>query len=461
MSYMPPCRSARRMRGPLAPIKHKIKTMRSKTFILLLLCIQSMLFAQGNCLHFDGSNDYVEVTNSPLSGDTDYTVEAWFLTEKAGSEIYSRLVGWDNFELDIAIRSNELWFDADFGWINTNVNVNDGSWHHTAITRSGNNYKMYVDGSLTNDVTNGGVRNFTGLKFRIGGKAVGGNIASTLWEGMIDEFRIWDRALTQSEIQNIDDCELIGTEPCLVGYWNFNQGTAGGSNSGLTTLNDVHSNGNDGNLNNFSLSGSTSNWISSGAGISGNCMNVVCSVLPVELIEFVGSFFDNRVNLKWSTASELNNLGFEIQKSKNARDWDNINFVEGRGTTTEVNKYQYVDLNPFSRINYYRLKQIDFDGAFEYSKVIAVEYENLKWNINVFPNPSNGLINLNVNNPSNQRMKIKISDNLGRKVWESDLIEGESNWRKEIEIKRKGIYFVTTQIGDEIQYKRIIITDEK
>jgi hypothetical protein len=232
----------------------------------------SPLSAPGNCLHFDGSNDYVEVVNSPLIGDTDYSVEAWFLTEKAGDQLYSRLVGWDNFELDIAIRFDELWFDADFGWINTNVNVNDGLWHHAAITRSGNTYKMYVDGILTNALSNGGVRNFTGLKFRIGGKAVGGNLPFTLWEGKIDEFRIWDRALTLAEILNSKDCELDGTEPNLVGYWNFNQGNAGADNTGLTSLDDLSANSNDGTLFNFGLTGNTSNWIASGAGLSGACV---------------------------------------------------------------------------------------------------------------------------------------------------------------------------------------------
>lgn len=183
--------------------------------------------------------------------------------------------------------------------------------------------------------------------------------------------------------------------------------------------------------------------------------------LPVELINFSGQILERKVELNWSTASELDNLGFEIQKSINGRDWRTINFAEGQGTSNEINEYRYDDLNPYSGFNYYRLKQIDFDGAFEYSKVIAVEYDNSKKSIRVFPNPSNGLINLQIDNPSSQRMKITISDNLGRKVWESVLVEGESNWRKEIEIEENGIYFVTAQIGDEIFYERVIITDEK
>lgn len=198
--------------------------------------------------------------------------------------------------------------------------------------------------------------------------------------------------------------------------------------------------------------------------IGGDGNDIVLSFdnpLPAELISFHALSEEENINLLWKTVSEANNSGFEIQKSNNGREWEIIEFVEGRGTTTEISEYHYQDINPFSGVNYYRLKQIDFDGAFEYSKVISVDYNNSKRNIEVFPNPSSGIINLQIDNLSVQRIKIKISDNLGRKVWESELIEGESNWRKEIEIEENGIYFVTTQIGDEIYYEQVIITDVK
>jgi hypothetical protein len=183
------------------------------------------------------------------------------------------------------------------------------------------------------------------------------------------------------------------------------------------------------------------------------------SSLPVELLSFKGNLVDNQIILDWITASELNNLGFEIQKSNEGREWRIIDFVEGQGTSAIINEYRYNDLSPLSGINYYRLKQIDFDGAFEYSDVIAIEYANSEKNIQIFPNPSNKLINIQINNPSNQRMRIKATDNLGRTIWESGLIEGESNWRKEMEFERNGIYFITAQIGDEIVTKRVLINE--
>ena len=183
------------------------------------------------------------------------------------------------------------------------------------------------------------------------------------------------------------------------------------------------------------------------------------ATLPVELVDFQGNVNDNQIQLNWETASELNNSGFEIHKSNNGKDWETIDFAVGQGTTIETSTYQYEDLSPLIGANYYRLKQIDFDGAFEYSKVIVVEYNIDDNNIRIFPNPSNAIINLQIDNPANQRLQIKILDNLGRIIKDSEIIEGENNWQQEMEIKEKGIYTIAIQIGNEIFYKRIVIAN--
>ena len=186
-------------------------------------------------------------------------------------------------------------------------------------------------------------------------------------------------------------------------------------------------------------------------------VEINCVPAPVELVEFEGQRINSQVQLNWETASELNNSGFEVQKSLNGQNWNTIDFVKGLGTTNEVNQYDFIDDFPFLEKSYYRLKQIDFDGAFEYSNVIAINYDSSKRNITVFPNPSNGMINLQIDNPSEKNVKIQILNNLGAKIWESELAVNEYNLNRKIEIEENGIYLIIAQIGDETIIEKVII----
>jgi N-acetylneuraminic acid mutarotase len=97
-------------------------------------------------------------------------------------------------------------------------------------------------------------------------------------------------------------------------------------------------------------------------------------IVPVELISFTSTSSGNDVILNWSTATETNNQGFEILRStQNDNEWEVIGYVPGFGTTTEPKSYSYTDSEVFTGKHTYRLKQIDFDGSFEYSPEVEVE----------------------------------------------------------------------------------------
>ena len=96
--------------------------------------------------------------------------------------------------------------------------------------------------------------------------------------------------------------------------------------------------------------------------------------IPVELISFTAKSNGKEIILNWSTATELNNLGFEIQRSSEGNEFFTIGFVEGHGTTTEQQTYSYIDKNLGNGKNFYRLKQVDYDGSYEYSDVVEVEW---------------------------------------------------------------------------------------
>ncbi len=200
--------------------------------------------------------------------------------------------------------------------------------------------------------------------------------------------------------------------------------------------------------------------------------------LPVEFISFTSKLINNAVHLNWITATETNNSGFEILKYKGQsgknkvknEDWNVIGFIKGNGTTTEKQFYSFVDNNVEPGKYSYRLKQIDYDGSFEYSKEIEVEigmpdkfelYQN-------YPNPFNPTTKIRYSIPSvethsgasQQNVLLKVYDVLGNEI--ATLVNEEKQPGKyEVEFDglrlASGIYFYRLTAGSFIQTKKMIL----
>lgn len=142
--------------------------------------------------------------------------------------------------------------------------------------------------------------------------------------------------------------------------------------------------------------------------------------IPVELSSFTAEMVDGKINLQWVTASEINNSGFEVQMSYDNISFNKIDFVQGYGTSSEVHSYSYIVNKNLSGKNYFRLKQIDYDGSFEYSHIVEIagviptEYY-LAQN---HPNPFNPSTSIEFLLPVDASVKIDLFDMLGEKVSE-------------------------------------------
>lgn len=137
--------------------------------------------------------------------------------------------------------------------------------------------------------------------------------------------------------------------------------------------------------------------------------------MPVKLISFEGNYDSNRITLKWSTAWEEQNEGFEIQKGTDAVNFYKIGYVEGNSTTSLKSVYQFTDSEiQLGKDFYFRLKQIDRDGTFEYSRIIAVNAGNEKAELIAYPNPSNGVFQLKSKDIKNA--EIHLFNALGKEV---------------------------------------------
>jgi len=145
------------------------------------------------------------------------------------------------------------------------------------------------------------------------------------------------------------------------------------------------------------------------------------STVPVELLAFTASIRNSEIRLLWSTASELNNRGFEIERSVSDKDnFVTIGFVDGKGSSTEINYYSFIDNPQLSGVNqlYYRLKQVDFDGTYSYSDIVNVSYDvpaEFVLNQN-YPNPFNPSTRISYFVPDESFVSIKVYDFLGKEV---------------------------------------------
>jgi hypothetical protein len=178
----------------------------------------------------------------------------------------------------------------------------------------------------------------------------------------------------------------------------------------------------------------------------------IISIIPVKLQSFKGKYIPTSGGLRgateggnlltWQTSSEINNKQFEIERSTDAKTWQSIGIVAGQGTSNTPKVYVFTDEKPQTGINYYRLRQMDFDGKFELSTILSVHFAS-KTHPSVFPNPFTKSV---VINGVNENETIHILDVLGRQV-ANFKAQGNSMELDLAHLPANTIYFIKTESG--------------
>lgn len=186
-------------------------------------------------------------------------------------------------------------------------------------------------------------------------------------------------------------------------------------------------------------------------------------LVPVELSSFNANAAGNMISLSWSTASELNNSGFQVERKAENAEWENAGFVDGHGTTTEIQYYSYIDNGLRPGTYTYRLKQIDYNGSFKYyelGETVETGVINSYDLAQNYPNPFNPVTTITWQIPANSRVILKVYNLLGKEV--AVLVNGEKpagSYQVEFDASSlpSGTYFYTLQTGEFTQTKKMIL----
>ncbi|HMT54859.1 MAG TPA: T9SS type A sorting domain-containing protein [Saprospiraceae bacterium] len=145
-------------------------------------------------------------------------------------------------------------------------------------------------------------------------------------------------------------------------------------------------------------------------------------VLPITFLKQPAAIIQKyQTQIIWSVATQLNNEKYIIEHSKDGRNFSPIGEIAGDGTSYETKHYEYMHTSPYIGINYYRIKQVDYDGNSSYSDIVSVRYDG-DHNINIYPNPTTSEVTITTSEPST----IQIIDVYGRLLNTQDISEGQN-----------------------------------
>ena len=185
----------------------------------------------------------------------------------------------------------------------------------------------------------------------------------------------------------------------------------------------------------------------------------LCSVvLPVELISFTAQCSDNNTTLYWSTATEINNNYFSVERSSDGINFEAIGKVNGAGNSSTARNYEFIygvlpsPVGERSGVRYYRLKQVDYNGKYEYSPLTSVSFPCREDGIEILPNPSTGVFSVGGLLSGSE---ISLFNIVGKKI----ICQTSDTKFITISIadRPKGVYFLKAVVGDKVYTKKIIL----
>jgi hypothetical protein len=433
-------------------------------------------------LNLDGVDDFVQTTYPGISGNSARTVEAWIRTtancNPTNGGVQQIITDWGSVATGGRFTFNILWGDAirlevSGNGLSGSYPVNDGAWHHVAAVYDPtaiNTVSLYVDGSLdaSGNLTVP-VNTVLSTPMRIGKRVDD----QRHFDGDIDEVRVWNYALSPSEISAGSNGEVCNLSTSLVAYYPVGSGMPGGNNAGMVTLFDRSGNGHNGTLTNFSLTGITSNWVN-GAGLSsgltfGTVAENACGTYtwPSNGLTYTmsGSYMDTVQNANGCDSLVTLNLTINtidlsvtttttsLTSNQNGAAWQWLDCDNGNvilpGDTLQI-------LQPAVNGNYAVL--VDFNGCLDTSACYAVTSVGIDepepFSVQLYPNPVKAHINVLFGHPFTG--SVHLMDGRGSLV-EVDALNGVSRYQLNTGGLLPGVYMVQLTSDLATVTRRVIV----
>jgi len=186
-----------------------------------------------------------------------------------------------------------------------------------------------------------------------------------------------------------------------------------------------------------------------------SCPNI--TPLPIELLSFTAEKNKSIVDVRWATASELNNNYFIVEKAKDGINFAFVAKVPGAGNSYTLKKYVIQDEKPYSGLSYYRLKQTDFDGKFKYSKIAVVDFLNADDGLKIYPNPTNDLVTIDfLEQLSPQPTLVSLTNVYGQQILLNQNIS-KDQIKLDLSELPSGIYFIGITLGEKTIERKIVL----
>jgi len=256
--------------------------------IFLVLSFTSVINAQNTALQFDGDGDFIRAQLSPPLGDQDFTMETWFFSDLDSTNSCTNWNCLDHFRRIIALSGPDHFNRTSRYEIGTcqgllsilyrldstscttymiqpqgGLCVRDGEWHHLAFVKEGEDITAYLDCmEVWNNDTHCPNRGANITSFSVGNWG-GPPSVDQIWNGQIDETRLWDRALTDMEIKEVKLCRPDPEDPTLLLWYDYEEGEIEDDNTAIIAVKDISFNSNDATIFNMALNGQVSNYVES------------------------------------------------------------------------------------------------------------------------------------------------------------------------------------------------------